>query len=264
MARALDGARQKLAWGRHHAKLFDQETQRLYGPKGNAPFTIDKEFDPKKGCFRVRVKTINEDTGNLPLILGDAFHNFRSALDHVAWQLARRQQGRIPRSMVSFPIAPTRQRFHSPTVWTQLWEIGPRERETIENLQPYRQVFTGDVVHALALLSARNNQDKHRLLHVVNLANNEMSVDTFGPKNCEVLGFELLPGIVNRPLKPKMELFRIMVRVTGDDPNVGLHMRGGAKIALDDGSGVGLHTRLEFIAKAVDNVIRSFEPVFTI
>lgn len=264
MAHELDGAHQKVGWGRHHAELFDRETDRLYGPEGNPPFTIDLQFDPKKSRFLAWVETVNEDTGDLPLILGDALHNFRSALDHIAWQLARRQQGRVPRSPVSFPIAPTPGRFHSPAVWTQLWEIGPREREMIENLQPYRQVFTGDLVHPLALLGARNNQDKHRLLHVVGLANNEMTVTPLAPSDCAVVGYEILPSVIDHPLKPKMELFRIMVRMTGPHPHLGVKMRGGSKLALDDGSGVGLHTRLRFIGDAVDDVIRSFEPVFAI
>jgi hypothetical protein len=92
----LASAREKLARGRFHERGFYDETQRLYGPNGDPPFDVDKQFDPDKSCFRVRVTTVNEETGDLPLILGDALHNFRSALDHVAWQLARKNQGRTP------------------------------------------------------------------------------------------------------------------------------------------------------------------------
>ncbi len=260
MADMLDGARAKLAWGRIHAELLDAEVVRLYGPEAGAPYTLGKSLNKNKDCVRFWVKTIDERPGNLALILGDALYNFRSALDHVAYQLARHTQGRAPRSMVAFPIATNAARFARPEVVEMLQEIAPEHRTIIENFQPYRRVFTGDVAHPFAVLSAACNKDKHRLLHILMLTNHKMSVTPL-PSNCEVIGWAAAPGVVDRPLKPNMELFRVMIRVTGPDPKVGALITGGAKFALDDGSGIGIHTRLRHIGECVEEVIGTFASV---
>jgi hypothetical protein len=262
MATELDGAREKLRRGRHHAAMFGPEFRRLYGPDAGAPFTIKTEFNAKKGCFHVRIDTLEERQGDLPLILGDALHNFRSALDHVAWQLARRQQGRQPRSLVSFPICEGHERFNSRSVWTHLWEIGPSERATIENLQPYRQVFTGDLVHPLTLLSACNNKDKHRLLHVIVLSNKSFSAKVADWRDCKPTRMVPLPSAVDHPLKPNMEILRVMAEAPGPRPVIDVEASGTYIPLLDDGSILPVGTRLDRIGEAVDNVIRSFEPIF--
>lgn len=275
MAQELDGAREKLRWARRHTALLHAEMSKLNKPDGKAPFTTRKEFDRQQSCIFLRVDTVEELPNDFALMLGDALYHYRSALDHIAWQLARRQQGRTPRSNASFPIAVSRERFHSPAVWTLIWEIGTKDRRMIENLQPYRQPFTDESAkHPLALLSSLHNKDKHRLLHIVATANTNMTVriDRDDFVDCEPSALPTMGArAVGYRLRPGMELARAPIHIKGPNPNVTFQVTGGSvfSVAEIDDKGrdvplVGIPDRLERISEAVDHVLRTFDPVFPV
>lgn len=93
------GPRLKLAWGRRHVNIVEQLLARFVELK---PFGLVRVDPPgRSGGFNIRLtKPIPPD---IPLALGDAIHNLRTSLDHLACDLVR-LNGRSARS-VYFPFA---------------------------------------------------------------------------------------------------------------------------------------------------------------
>lgn len=93
------------------------------------------------------------------LILGDAVHSFRSALDALVWELAH-LDGAKPNNprRIAFPICFTE----------QAWDVSVRDlatvpqvfRDRIRSLQPFAQL--NPETDMVGLLAEMDNQDKHR------------------------------------------------------------------------------------------------------
>jgi hypothetical protein len=95
------------------------------------------------------------------VILGDVLTNLRAALDHVAWQLAARDQGTEPTGSVArsvaFPIVDTPDSF-AKCQETKL--LSPRSTQFVESNQPYPGRG-----RALSIIRDFSNVDKHRHVH---------------------------------------------------------------------------------------------------
>ena len=125
----------------------------------------------------------------LPILIGDYMFNVRSALDHLAVALAPRKY----RHKISFPILTTDPlaqddsgdylNAEAASRWLALKEWLPDDRfAALKALQPYEaSALQGQAAenHALALLSAFQNADKHRELinTVAGLAKAELHID---------------------------------------------------------------------------------------
>ena len=132
------------------------------------------------------IEPLNPD---VPLILGDAYHNLRSALDCLVFQLhVRAHRGAVPGRVVSdsaFPIRMKEWRYGSgsrmgqpiPTdEWKEIKTLGKRERTGIEWLQPYKgwdrnyphpSRFIGQLRAGLADIHRFDIMDKHHAPHLV-------------------------------------------------------------------------------------------------
>lgn len=95
----------------------------------------------------------------IALILGDAVHNLRTALDHVAWELVE-AAGRKPGKDTYFPIRETREKLVNAVDKGEMKFAG-REvcRLIIDTIQPYKGGNS-----ALWPLHDTDIVDKHRLL----------------------------------------------------------------------------------------------------
>lgn len=131
----------------------------------------------KENCHRFRTE-IDPDTGDevhravvvstppeFTLIIGDAVHNLRSALDHLAWQ-AHEFDGGIPDKYTFFPVcdAPTE---YKPVDLAKKQKFSPRLIRLFESVQPYHSGY-----ESLGLIHKLNNIDKHRFLFVTAFAVN--------------------------------------------------------------------------------------------
>lgn len=100
-------------------------------------------------------------------IIGDAVHNLRSALDHLAWMLATERARREKPRQIEFPITlgdpATGGRFTE-----KLNHLRSGTHAIIDRVQPYK-TFEGPQ-HPLWLLQALWNTDKHRALHTTGFA----------------------------------------------------------------------------------------------
>jgi hypothetical protein len=133
-----------------------------------------------------RLRILKPVPVELQTTAGDAFHNMRSCLDSVAYELAARQVGDLTEKQqlaAEFPIRATRTEFDS---FFREWKVrqdmyGPRERDAMRCVQPFaiaEEAAECGVewaatpaeeykINELARLSKLSNIDKHRRLTLV-------------------------------------------------------------------------------------------------
>jgi len=129
------------------------------------------EIDPQSGKKHIRVKVLNPPPATLRLLIGDCLHNFRSALDNLAYELAvAHHRGPLPHPYFKdseFPIfkGPMKPRDRRKKIGC----IHPRAQVIIRRLQPYQHPTTY-WLDPLWQLHQLNNVDKHRLPNVIQFA----------------------------------------------------------------------------------------------
>jgi hypothetical protein len=241
LPQALESARLKLKRANLHANVAEREAIRFFDTHGGASTTIEAETDtdvPVGGTLNLRL-IVNQGMPPLPdsysARFGDAIHNYRCVLDHIAWQLVL--HGSLPRpsrpDLVQFPIASTLSGFNEqrerrlPGV---RYLGGPAE--FIQARHRYqRGKATNQTLLSLAKLS---NDDKHRSLHLaVSAIAQAHHIGKF--TQCRPIGFRSPAGP-----PPRLEAGTVMayftIEVTGPDAQVEMDHDLAAYVALEDGS----------------------------
>ena len=172
MTDPLLGARLKVERARQHLETLRHET-RVFTE--GEPYRFVTERDPDTGDHVVRLRVSQPDIPlRLGLIAGDAVHNLRSALDHLAVQLA--DIGTGAKRSTQFPVFDDEHEYRLHQDRT-LAGIVKGHRARIDALQPYhvrervdRGVYltgrTDPLLTNLCLMivARLDNADKHRLL----------------------------------------------------------------------------------------------------
>src|SRR5689334_16234875 len=103
MTHPLDGARAKIVRAGDHLEALKAESLR-FSDEQSYEFPI--ELDEKTGEQIVSLRSKRQPPLDAPIhlgiVVGDALHNLRSALDHLVWQLAVIGTG--PGERNQFPI----------------------------------------------------------------------------------------------------------------------------------------------------------------
>jgi len=178
---------------------------------------LPRQVDVVTGEFVYPVRVLGEiPQERWGKLIGDCLFDFRSCLDHLAYELAERHSGKpLSKSVAErseFPIFGTR----APTA--SEWEarvggIAPEAQEIIDSVQPYHR-GAQYVRHELWALHELHNVDKHRALHLVLLNLRGRGLVRHG--NAEILrqiyaigqlrdGSELL-RLSAVPIDPKQEI----------------------------------------------------------
>jgi len=165
----------KIERAKEHLDILSTEIVRFR--KNNPVRVVDYE-DSKNGLYIRQIEAPIIDP-KLAIIAGDAVYSLRSALDHVAWQLALLTKAK-PYSSTCFPIidedtADKLRRFKTATK-----DIPYEAVEHIKDFQPYnkRQSYKTDFLWMLDKLC---NIDKHRVIPAEGTA-----VDFKVPKNVDL------------------------------------------------------------------------------
>lgn len=199
------GHLQKLDRASQHIKELSAAQQAWLG---TGAYSFFSERDPQTGKTIVRAKITEPPPGQFSLIVGDAVHAMRSALDHLALELAVAHQrpGSLPEAMEKaseFPIFPLeigndqgRDLFHRIKKKTgepapggglhKLQGAHPDAVKAIEGIQPYHRgsAFAEDplwVIHELDRI------DKHRRLHLTAYAVGAVGIGV-GPSGSAYIG----------------------------------------------------------------------------
>jgi len=173
---SLKSCRAKLKQARRHRATLIAEVDKHFSVSTNRP-TLVAELDPISGdhIFRVAsVPPIAELQEILAVTVGDAVHNLRSALDHLAFQLACVNTNGVLKheKSVQFPIGDTAKEY-ADQADRYLKEVHQTHRKMVDSYQPYYgnvgrpDNYSGPYIHQLSLLRDLSNSDKHRLLNTV-------------------------------------------------------------------------------------------------
>lgn len=156
----LIGVRAKIERANQHIK--DLETA-MRAFRDQNPYGFRIESDPQTGDEIHRVEMRRDTPISLPLVTGDALHNLRSALDHLAWQ-AHEADGGKPDKWTEFPVRKAAAEY-KPADLAKKQKFSPRLIKLFESVQPYQSGYG-----MLGVLHELNNFDKHRLLFVTAFA----------------------------------------------------------------------------------------------
>lgn len=157
-----------------HMELLDQSIQAFLEPK---PYSAKRILE-RDGLDHVLIwDTYVEPPDDFGLVAGDAIHNLRSSLDHMAVELAKagaKAQGIAMTAKeiagIQFPIVLSEEEFNKQVLRGRLKCVEPTAQALIENSQPYRMTPMMPERSNLHLVSELDNADKHRLLTTAGLA----------------------------------------------------------------------------------------------
>lgn len=167
MDHRLKGVRWKIRRAERQLNALNRGiTQHL---EGNA-YSLVGDFESEASeDFVIRVHAERPVSPNWPVMIGDIAHNLRSALDHLAWQLA----GPNPPTKTGFPIflkSKDYNRSRGPGSGHYMVRgMSKPAKKAIRDLQPDRRAKLRDKTansDPLWLLHELNRVDKHQLLQV--------------------------------------------------------------------------------------------------
>jgi len=258
----LESARGKLGRAREHIAGFQAIDAYLRDAEAE-PFDFRLEDDVQPNRIVVVVAELVRPNPLRSYILGDALHNFRSALDHVAWQVTQHGTA-LPlkasqESKVQFPICSARKEFDR-LVPQWLPGIQPVHETVIRSHQPYQRGNLAEG-HPLAILSWLSNTDKHRYINPMLVASAQYQLRAVARPNsgCKVLGVTEGPDL-RKPLQVGAKLAYIDV---SDRAACHGHMEvqaeGTLHIALREG--LWLNDAISWIDREVADVLSEIDRV---
>lgn len=105
----FDGARLKVERANYHI-LQLQDVYSIFFK--STPHRLLCDFEPDIQRYGVRVEVSEDVPAECAIILGDIFHNLRSALDHVAVELELKAPAPREIKYIKFPTHKTRVQTH--------------------------------------------------------------------------------------------------------------------------------------------------------
>lgn len=183
----------KVRWAKRRRDTLDRYIARTGCVDENRP-RIGVRYDRDLQCHAVyvnRMPDLTMFTERSSLLIGDVVHNLRSALDHLAFQLALKATNGSPPNerRIQFPIedgeSTFRERCSAKNRSGYIADLDPGDQTIIGEFQPcdrrYSVYRAGLTVHPLGLLRDLNDTDKHRLL----------TRTIFAPTNIQKAGMEV-------------------------------------------------------------------------
>jgi len=143
------------------AKTHVHNLDALIGKFGQQnPYRLVGNLDPNTGDSIFRFAKVAPLPSDIPLIVGDAIHNLRSALDHIAWALFERYKTdpKVKRREVFFPVWQSKQVCEAELA-RKVKMFGQKAVDAIAKAHPYKG---GN--QTLWYLHELNLADKHRLI----------------------------------------------------------------------------------------------------
>jgi hypothetical protein len=237
--------------------------------------TVEEFFHAQDfyGLFRVHGETNSQRTKlllraellqELPfvewgIIVGDAVHCLRSALDQLAWTLSL-----DPDKNTAFPICRTRKEWYTQAP-AALWGIPEPLVAAIKRSQPYHR---GDAAHThpLAILGTLSNTDKHKFIPVTALVPDLMEWGITSTQGIAKTGtLKLKTG---NPLETGAVLAELPIEVDGSGLDPQVQMDGEVTFRIAFGRGPGVPSALQGkplipamgdLGEAVNEVLRNID-----
>lgn len=151
----FESARLKIERADHH--IADLERQFLALLEDNS-YGLRIEFNPETGQNDIRIRFLRPVPAKpLALIIGDAIHNLRTALDHMTWEMVGRDGGKQHRQL-RFPSHHDRASFEGACNGIET------PSQAIRDALKATEAFPSGKGYVLYSLHALDNADKHTVL----------------------------------------------------------------------------------------------------
>lgn len=239
--RTFTGCWAKLAHANHHIGLVKAEIEQAGAPDPEM-VEVSRVYEPTDRAVVYRIERVIQIGEDWPLIVGDAVHDLRSALDHLMWQLAIKHLGRTPTKSeapnIQFPEIRKLGDFHRSRF---LRYVSPSDIDRLKAFQPYRRLKKGQL-HPLPKLVKLSNIDKHRKIHLL-VSIPQSSSFTNNPdafRDC-LIDDRLMPNgayanieFIAPRRNPRVNdaVLRVFVQPTGPNPDVDLDYRLQAFVGI--------------------------------
>jgi hypothetical protein len=268
----LESAWAKLDRAKAH---IDQLRIEVLSPADNPyPYRVPVvcQYEADNDAIVCRIGTMS----HWPLIVGDAIHSLRGALDHAWWQCATKHLTREPDESeakhVQFPFRKPGKNWESSNY---IHWVGPEIESIVQPYQPPKNRQWSDF-HALGSIDRLSNIDKHRkpllVAHNVDRAAlNNVSPDEYvdcfpGPVSMEPDASGVIEGpMVEMTIAPGYwapdegdEVVRIPVVVPGPDPHIKFQPDFTGQITLE--GGWDLIGSLDQMGATVAQILSEIEP----
>lgn len=160
----ITGARLKAERAGKHLEELEREIASFFDEN---PYRFFRDSNPQNlDYYTYKFPPQPAPPPALSVILGDIVHNLRSALDHVAWQLALRTTD-DPYKRTAFPIFVDTSLASVKQFNRLVKDVFPDAIPIIEALQPYHSGEGLAEFDLLWVLHCLWNADKHRLLTTI-------------------------------------------------------------------------------------------------
>ena len=207
------------------------------------------------GHFDLVVSQLPDIPPACGVVLGDAIHNYRSALDHLAWALVARFGAKVSataQSRIQFPMANSARAYRDGLADRLPGVPAIPHGAIIRRYQPYRRT---DQARAIRLLRDLSNRDKHRILIPTFVAPGAAAL-TATPINGEIVGTVPLVSPLSR-LNLNAPLSRIYVAPLVEP--MGLRVEGDFASYATFGRGVQVKEGLRGINGTVRDILTEFD-----
>lgn len=249
----LEGARLKIGRAKHHL----EELEFQFGVSSTAHRDAFAHESNAEGTEHV--VWLKDDLGPVsplyPLIIGDYFHNLRSALDHIAFEVNKLGAGaqftdKLARDS-EFPVFEDEAAFKR-SAPRKIAGFRAKERALITDMQPYIGL---DHPTRSGLLSIHdlNRFDKHRELTLLWHGWGQISINV-GPNDT------VDTPSVGKPLEAGTEVLR--ARLAEPKTKVDVNPQVSLGVLINDGRGELLS--LHFLMQVANAVLRQFSDFFTV
>lgn len=255
---SLLGPRLKLERAEQQLDELEPEI-RAYSQREPHRLSEEPEIDGEWMVFRyVEVREYPDPRWGVRV--GEFFHDLRSALDNLVWQLVLANDKR-PGFHNQFPIFTRPEKPSSPSrLDAMLRGVAPDHAETIKRLQPYLGFEDDrDLKIALGGVAEMNNIDKHRALHPATTFSEEGEGSTpehIGGPLPESIEVEHTMG----PVRPGAEAFRW--RVLGGTTETRVAIEGRIPFDIAFGHPRTTLAHLDWIREQIARFVEMFASAF--
>lgn len=226
----LSGAWAKFKRAQSHVAQLRGEIEQEGAPDPRV-VPLRLEYDDVDRAFVYRIEHAMQVREHWPLLVGDAVHNFRCALDHLAWQLAMKfLDGGEPSGglakRIQFPIVSDSTKWPGNlSHWLRQEDID--SLALFQPMEPYYRQQPGRN-HGLEGLAFLSNRDKHRKLHLLQVVPEGLSVTNQAFVDCvpdprptpEGSLASVIVSPIDQILESGREVLRVFIVPTGPDPHV--------------------------------------------
>ena len=262
---SLRSAEIKLRRANLHKGIARREAVRFFKRHPAPTFRIEPEGDQEPSgvidsinrCRIVLERGLPDLPDSFAARFGDAIHNYRCVLDHIAWQLvvhgASWPLSENERTSVQFPIYSAERGFDS----SRPRRLPGVPDPAVSFIKARHNYVGGNATNnALLAIAALSNDDKHRALHVF--------LSLFRSLQSDVTFTSCVPVTWGGPsLRPAVKTGAVVTnfsyRVLGANPKMEMKLTPEVQIIIEDGR--DFSEMLEGIATEVTEILNAPEIV---